>query len=77
MAENTCGTCKFRGKSITKHDCETFEDVNTGYFLCERVKHDQNYEYVKGQGSVVTDGSGYHAALCVEEDFGCIKWESK
>ena len=29
-----------------------------------------------GKKAVVTDGSGYYAALCVEDDFGCNLWES-
>ena len=69
---NTCGTCKHRGKNIRE----------TKYFLCNQVKHGnsdtkESTESVAGKGAYVVDGSGYYAALCVEDDFGCNKWEAK
>lgn len=72
---NTCGTCKHKGMNIRS-------TKETKYFLCDRVKHGNNdkkesTESVAGNGAYVVDGSGYYAALCVEDDFGCNKWEEK
>lgn len=69
---NTCGTCKFRGDSPP-------DSVHgaPAYFLCTLIKH-QHVRYVAvppGAGAFVCDGSDYYAALCVESDFGCNKWE--
>ena len=76
---NTCGTCKYRGKPIMKFEYETFTQQETSYFLCERIKH-----YVRDEEELddtdrayVIDGSGYYAALCVDNDFGCNQWEGK
>ena len=72
---NTCGTCKHRGEPVVANDCDG--ECPTTYFLCDRAKHDEEWKYLPGQGAVVTDGSGYYAALCVENDFGCNLWEGK
>lgn len=63
----TCGTCKFKGKPL---------DDDPRYFRCERVKHDMDRKFRRGQKAVVVDGSGYHAALCVEDEFGCVEWKA-
>lgn len=71
---NTCGTCKFKGKSA--HETESDEPQST-YFLCGRIKKVPNYwAYPPGEKALAKDGSGYYAALCVEDDFGCVLWES-
>ena len=72
----TCGACKFRGAEIERWDDDSGNMVKSGFFQCQRVKHDHNYAYLKGEGAVVTDGSGYIGKLCVEADFGCVKFES-
>ena len=72
--KKTCGTCKYRGK---EEKIGIAAPLPTSYFLCKRIKHDKNWKYKQGQGALVTDGSGYYAALCVETDFGCVKWEGK
>jgi hypothetical protein len=64
----------FRGEVINKND-EDYDPVPTSYFLCDLIGHDYDYDYEEGLGAAVTDGSGYFAALCVEEDFGCNRWE--
>ena len=76
---NTCGTCKHRGEPIMTNawDSDDLEEYPTTYFLCDRIKHDDGWKYLAGQWAVVTDGSGYKAALCVESDFGCNLWEGK
>ena len=73
----TCGTCKYRGPEIVKTGDEDtdWENIPTGFFQCERIKHDENWDCPKGAGAVVHDGSGYVGKLCVEADFGCIKYE--
>lgn len=77
---NTCGTCKHRGKSLMLDDYENFTQKDSGYFLCDRAKHNARYglnKIAQGQKMFVIDGSGYFAALCVEDDFGCNEWEVK
>lgn len=73
---NTCGNCKFKGREIERGIDELPYFEGTGFFACQRIKHDKRYQYLKGQGALLTDGSGYIAALCVEDDFACSKWES-
>lgn len=85
----TCGTCKHKGENLVVRG-EDLQDKPTRFFLCELIKHndsagagmhgsffseDRSHEESQGKGAFVVDGSGYHAALCVEEDFGCNKWE--
>jgi hypothetical protein len=76
---NTCGTCKYKGTPILKYDNETFSDLPTAYFRCDRAEHvETRYEDASpGKKMFVEDGSGYYAALCVEDDFGCNQWEAK
>lgn len=75
---NTCGTCKYRGEPIQPEDWDNGgKRAETTYFLCDRIKHDDRWSYMRNQGAVVVDGSGYYAVLCVEDDFGCNKWEAK
>lgn len=79
----TCGTCKHRGPEIVINEWDDdFDDQiekQTGFFRCQRIKHmgDQYDPKTPGEGAGVVDGSGYFAALCVEDDFGCVKWELK
>ena len=77
MTRQICGNCKFKGKPVTRFDYEKCEDVETGYFACDLIKHDEGNKYLPKLGAVVVDGSGYFAALCVESDFGCNKWSDK
>lgn len=79
---NTCGTCKFKGEELMVND-DDFNQIPSGYFRCARVKqrdwfpkegNDKGYR--RGEHALVEDGSGYYAALCVENDFGCNLWES-
>jgi len=73
-----CKDCKYFGKEVMLYnDDNCLEDIPTGYHACEIIKHDKEWEYLAGQGATVEDGSGYHAAIRVERDLGCIKWVSK
>jgi hypothetical protein len=79
---NTCGTCKYKGKPATRND-ECCDQHDLPYFLCQRAKHmrfrneDLEAVTVPGLKMFVEDGSGYYAALCVEDDFGCNQLEAK
>lgn len=73
--DKCCGTCKHRGQEPLKH--RSYQGGNTTFYECKLVSHDKNWEYKPGERVVVVDGSGYHAALCVENSFGCVLWESK
>lgn len=76
--EKTCGTCKFRGENIIWPDPDNdFNDTDSGYAQCMRIKFAESGFKGRGNGAIVQDGSGYYGRLCVEADFGCVKWESK
>ena len=81
METRTCGTCAFRGTPILIPGDEDsgWADRESSYFCCDRVKFNDNARNeIKGeQSAFVMDGSGYFAALCVEEDFGCNQWSIK
>lgn len=68
---NTCGTCKYFGAAVRD------DKAPTGYHVCGWIKHyENNYgDETPTADAVVIDGSGYFAALCVKEEFGCNKWE--
>jgi hypothetical protein len=77
----TCGNCNFRGPRVDIPD-ENLVAQDSGFFRCARTKHDDQLSQhdiplARGVGAVVIDGSGYHAALLVESDFACNRWEPK
>lgn len=67
----TCGNCRFRG------DLALSAMKPSGYFVCDRIHFNINFDLTPGQGAFVTDGDMYHATLYVESDFGCTLWEGK
>lgn len=70
---NTCGTCKHKGEAVRNGRGEP-----TTFFLCALIKHCPGHiAEKKGECAMVIDGSDYYAALCVEDEFGCNKWEAK
>ena len=79
---STCGTCRHRGEAIkTNHAPDgrwMAEPVDTAFFLCDLIKHTGTESElgleVDKTGARVVDGSGYFAALCVADDFGCNRW---
>ena len=77
---NTCGTCKYFGLKTGPSKGEQFESCGRVYMLCGRIQQEfqvlPNGEHAPDI-AVVIDGSGYFAALCVTDDFGCNQWESK
>jgi hypothetical protein len=81
---NTCGTCNHFGEvyELELWDRETETDVTSSKFhICDLLKHINGGEFapsvVIAQSAGVIDGSGYHAAFCVSEEFGCNKWEPR
>lgn len=68
---NTCGTCKHLGKPV---DSEWH--VPSGYHICRLVERFDNYDRPSSVAGVV-DASGYFAALCIKEEFGCNQWADR
>lgn len=68
--DKKCGTCKHLGDSASS------SMKPSGYFICERIHFNINFDLNPGQGAFVTDGDMYSAALYVESDFGCSLWEA-
>jgi hypothetical protein len=80
---NTCGDCRYFGEDVNVAD-EDFNYAPSGYHKCTLIKHGNAGVYCSGDlmkesghGALVEDYSGAYAALIVESDFGCVKWEKK
>lgn len=80
----TCGTCKYFGKlvegSLDRWDDDNDDEVvNTRFHVCDLLKHlNSSYDRIPlTDAAGVIDGSGYHAAFCVTDEFGCNKWEPR
>lgn len=75
---NTCGTCKYFGAPAGEAEEEDeFSDVPPGYHICQLIEHTAGLRELARGPACLIDGSGYFAALCVREDFGCNQWEGK
>ena len=76
---NTCGSCRHFGlvHEFDKWD-EATDDYteNKDYHVCGLLQHLNDTQTILVQPAGVIDGSGYYAALCVREDFGCNQWEA-
>ena len=76
----TCGTCKYikREKEMISHwDGEKDDLVEAEFYSCGRLKHlngDDGLPALSDPAGTI-DGSGYYAALCVTDEFGCNLWE--
>lgn len=71
-----CGTCKHFGDVLTYTDDDE-EEIESDYHVCNRVQHMNKCHLASSHDSAgVMDGSDYHAALIVAEDFGCTLWEA-
>jgi hypothetical protein len=88
--EKTCGNCRFRGDALEVFGVNEDKQLPSGFFACELIKHRaQHYigssdigeisgeQDAKKAGAFLADASGYHAALCVADDFACNRWEAK
>ena len=74
MTEKLCGNCKFLGDRLTEYDDDR-EEVSTQYFKCDLIAHvGRNHMSASTRKALVQDASGYYAALCVREEFGCVQW---
>ena len=78
----TCGTCRFFGEDSTVLVLnEELDYVPTGYHKCLLIEHGNHcqgeLQKEPGHGALAQDYSGAYAALIVESDFGCVKWEAK
>lgn len=78
----TCGTCKHFGpeKYFDYWDDAADDTVEVKKFhVCQFLQHLNDCTADRKAMSTaiagVTDGSGYHAAFCVSEDFGCNQWK--
>lgn len=75
---NICGTCKYFGPEIKGSDDD--EDVGDslniprGYHRCMLIERTAP-GHIATEVAVVVDASGYYAALCVKEEFGCNQWK--
>ena len=79
MSEKRCGNCKYFGLPEVLIDDDANE-IETKWHFCVRLKHKNGRPYRFGNATFddiagVRDGSGYHAALVVSEDFACVLWE--
>lgn len=86
---NLCGNCKFWGEpddvnefrqcQAIPHDihCIHNEDKDFENFSWLDEEGKEEYRKIKRNKAVVTDGSGYFAAIKTKEDFGCVLFEEK
>lgn len=78
---NRCGTCKHFGEP---YELDTYDDrdktVTRVLHTCDWLQHlngrggDAAAALLKAAKAGPIDGSGYHAAFCVSEEFGCTEW---
>ena len=80
---NTCGTCRFFGKVREFERWDNGADDSwveiPAYHVCGLLQHlngSDHFSDLPTQPAGVIDGSGYYAALCVREDFGCNQWQA-
>lgn len=72
---NTCGTGKHFGPLVPDMDDDSGDEtVPSTYHKCLLLKHLNDGRCVMNAVAGVVDGSGYYAAFCVHEEFGCNQW---
>jgi hypothetical protein len=71
---NTCGACKyFTAGELSEHPGV----IPESFHYCGRMEYISGIDGdISDESAVVVDGSGFFAALCVKEDFGCNQWKS-
>lgn len=81
---NTCGTCKYFGepREIDWWDSETEQEGTiTKFHVCDLIKHinggNTDRKASADAAAGVVDGSGYFAAFCVSDEFGCNQWKPR
>ena len=71
-------TCNAVIHDERSHHCDVYSvglDVNAADWVDEEDKAE--IRAIRAHKAVVVDGSGYHAALKVQSDFGCVLHEDK
>ncbi len=79
----TCGTCRFikrEERELTRWDDAKGDEEVAVFHVCGRLAHlnhyrDEKERKLSDQVAGIVDGSGYFAALCVTDEFGCNQWE--
>ena len=81
---NTCGTCKYFGRAREQGlftEDGNYEEQSAQYHVCDLIQHINGYDRETTPNSQqvagVIDGSGWFAALCVTDEFGCNQWTAK
>jgi hypothetical protein len=75
---NTCGTCKHikrEARTVPRWDDSAEDMVEAVFHVCGRLKHLNGDSLILSEPAGTLDGSGYYAALCVTDEFGCTLWE--
>lgn len=82
-----CETCRFWSRAgegwRVSHGDETndWKDIRSQHRLCAQVIHANAGDYdrstIETALAIVTDGSGYAAALRTLPTFGCVLWEAE
>lgn len=78
--ESNDGDGYIYGAAVTFWDSENERSESSKHGTCVRIIHgnkDSRNESAIHEPAVVTDGSGYAAALRVLPSFGCVLWEEK
>jgi len=76
---NTCGTCKYFGDNDERID----EICKDNRIACVRPSSAEFKPCLRYFADAATaraqpmDYSGYFAAICVKDDYGCVDWEAK
>ena len=88
MTMNTCGTCEHFGPRIRGEREELTEkglgaichflpeEQGIKYHACTLLRHTYGDNELH-QPAFPVDGSGYFAALCVSDEFGCNQWSAR
>ncbi|MGB8987986.1 MAG: hypothetical protein WCC37_15405 [Candidatus Sulfotelmatobacter sp.] len=80
---NTCGTCKYFGaqrESMAEGADSSGTYIPAPYKACGFMEMEWHFGDTPSQKNAVAfvvDGSGFYAALCVSDEFGCNQWTAK
>lgn len=80
---NTCGTCKHFGELVYLSYFDEAKDEtveNKRLHVCRLLRQlnsiEENIKASILDPAGVIDASGYYAAFCVSEEFGCNQWKA-
>ena len=74
---NRCGDCKYKGGRITVYVTSQLKKKQTAYYMCKAIGEIDECEFIEPGLGAVVGGDKFYSPLCVEDSFGCNKWESK